>query len=177
LTGGVHRGSTAADKSGRIEKGAQMRTGKRHLTHITVLVLASLALVPAAQASGSSPDDRALPRAATGTVTSSKVGPDDRAYARDSSNSSAARIVSPDDRALVRRNWAPSQARIVSPDDRAVPRAVAQPGVLQVTSLIEAHGFDWGDAMIGGAFGLALAMLGLGGIALIMRRRTILRTA
>jgi hypothetical protein len=154
-----------------------MRTGKRHLIRVTVLVLASLAIAPAAQASGTSPDDRALPRAATATLVPTSISPDDRAYARDSSASSATRIVSPDDRAYARGNWAPPQARIVSPDDRAVPRAVPEPRVLQVTSPIQAHGFDWGDAFIGGTFGLALAMLGAGGVALVMRRRTFLRTA
>jgi hypothetical protein len=154
-----------------------MRTGKRHLIHTAALVLASLALVPAAQASGTSPDDRALPRATTGTLAPTNVSPDDRAYARDSSISSATRIVSPDDRAFVRGNWAPPPTLIVSPDDRALPRAVPKPTVIHAPISIQPHGFDWGDALIGGTFGLALAMLGVGGIALIMRRRTILRTA
>jgi hypothetical protein len=152
-----------------------MRTGTRQLIRVTVLVLASLTIAPAAQASGTSPDDRTLPRATTATLAN--ITPDDRAYARDSAALSATSVVSPDDRGYARGNWAPPQARIVSPDDRAVPRAVPQPRVLQVTSLIPAHGFDWGDAMIGGTFGLALAMLGAGGVALVMRRRTSLRTA
>jgi hypothetical protein len=152
-----------------------MRTGKRHLIRVAVIVLASLAIVPAAQASGTSPDDRALPRG-TESQVATNVSPDDRAYPRDSSVSAATRIVGPDDRGYVRGNWQPPPTVIVSPDDRAFPRATPEPRMIQVTGSIQTHGFDWGDALIGGTFGLALAMLGAGGVALLMRRRSVLRT-
>jgi|SRR5262245_7837476 len=153
-----------------------MRTGKRHLIRVAATVLASLAIIPAAQASGTSPDDRALPRG-TGTPVATNVSPDDRAYARDSSVSAATRVVGPDDRAYVRGNWEPPPTVIASPDDRAFPRATPEPRLIQVTGSIETHGFDWGDALIGGTFGLALAMLGAGAVALLMRRRVHLHTA
>jgi hypothetical protein len=43
---------------------------------------------------------------------------------------------------------------------------------------VQPRGFAWGDAMIGGSFGLALALLGAGAVAFALHhRRGVLRTA
>jgi hypothetical protein len=51
----------------------------------------------------------------------------------------------------------------------AAPRP-ARPST-EVIRLEERHGFDWGDAAIGAAGGLGLAMLALGGGLVITTRR------
>jgi hypothetical protein len=152
-----------------------MRTGNRHLIRVTVLVLAFLTIAPAAQASGTSPDDRALLRATTPTLEPANISPDDRAFNR--SVSSATTIVSPDDRAYARGNWEPLPTVTASPDDRAFARATPEPRMIQAAGSIQAHGFDWGDGLIGGTFGLVLAMVGAGSVVLVMRRRSSLHTA
>jgi hypothetical protein len=154
-----------------------MRTGTPHLIRLVLFILAALAVVPAAHAGGTPPDDRAFYRGTTADLDPANVSPDDRAYARDGSVSSTTRIVSPDDRSLGRDASVSSPTRIVSPDDRAFSRAVPEPRVLQAPTSIQPHGFDWGDALIGGTFGLVLAMLGAGGVALLMRHRTVPRAA
>jgi hypothetical protein len=51
---------------------------------------------------------------------------------------------------------------------RASTTASAPQAVVRITT--PPHGFDWGDAGIGAAGGLALAMLGVGGVLVISQR-------
>ena len=137
-----------------------MRTGKHTLTRIIVIALAGLAIgVPTAQASGQSPDSRPYYRGTDPALAPKSPSPDDRAFSRAIPVSSKTIIVSPDDRAFVRST--PVQPR-------ALPASVSvQPG-----------GFDWGDALIGGTFGLIVALLGAGAVAIALHhRRGVLRTA
>jgi hypothetical protein len=137
-----------------------MRTGKHHLTRFIVVVLAGLAIgVATAQASGQSPDSRP--------------------YYRGTDPALAPRSLSPDDRAFSRAIPVSSKTIIVSPDDRAFARSTpVQPRALPASVSVQPRGFDWGDALIGGTFGLVLALLGAGAVAIALHhRRGVLRTA
>jgi len=136
-----------------------MRTGKHTLTRITVVALAGLAIgIPSAQASGQSPDSRPYYRGTDPALAPKSPSPDDRAFSRAIPVSSKTIIVSPDDRSFARST--PVQ-----------PRAL-----LSVS--VQPRGFDWGDALIGGTFGLIVALLGAGAVAIALHhRRGVLRTA
>jgi hypothetical protein len=141
-----------------------MRTGKHHLFRLIVVAGAVLAAaVPTAQAAG--PDDRALYRGGSAALAPASVTPDDRPYYRGSTGTLAAKSVvaakslGPDDRAFAR-------SRGVEP--RTVPAAIA----------VSPSRFDWEDALVGGTFGLAMAVLGAGAFLIAVRhRRSGLRTA
>lgn len=60
-------------------------------------------------------------------------------------------------------------AKPVGPDPSGASFTIPQTPVVRVTT--PASGFDWGDAGIGAAGGLALAMLGLGGGLVISNHR------
>jgi hypothetical protein len=64
---------------------------------------------------------------------------------------------------------ATATARPVGPDPIGASYTIPQTPVVLITS--PARGFDWGDAGIGAAGGLAVAMLGLGGGLVISRQR------
>lgn len=134
-----------------------MRNGKH--THISLILvaLAGLAIaVPAAQATGQPQDSRPIYRG---------IGP--------------APTLSPDDRALNRAIPVASNTQIGGPDDRKFDRSTpVQPKALPTTVSSQPHGFAWGDALIGGTFGLVLALLGAGAVAMgLHRRRGVLRPA
>jgi hypothetical protein len=137
-----------------------MRTGKHHLIRIIVVALAGLAIgIPTAQASGQSPDSRPYYRGTDPALAPKSPSPDDRAFSRAIPVSSKTIIVSPDDRSFVRST--PVQPR-------ALPASVS----------VQPRGFDWGDALIGGTFGLIVALLGAGAVAIALHhRRGVLRTA
>ncbi|HEV3480037.1 MAG TPA: hypothetical protein VG144_11395 [Gaiellaceae bacterium] len=84
------------------------------------------------------------------------------------------------DPSLGRRVYPGSSVRVAgtsfSPDDRPFPRSVGnlEPRTIPLAA-IASRGFDWVDGAIGGAFGLALALLGTG--AAIAYRRSTLSTA
>ena len=134
-----------------------MRYGKHTFMRLAITVLAGLVVVPAAYGTGTSPDDRAVYRGSTADLAPASVSPDDRAYSRGVLAGSLNNIASPDDRAFA----------------RAIPVSTSVPIVASAES-----GFDWRDAMIGGTFGLMVALLGLGAVAIGLRlRRSALRTA
>jgi hypothetical protein len=137
-----------------------MRTGKHTLTRIIVVALAGLAIgIPTAQASGQSPDSRPYYRGTDPALAPKSPSPDDRAFSRGIPVSSKTIIVSPDDRAFV----------------RSTP---VQPRTLLASVSVQPRGFDWGDALIGGTFGLIVALLGAGAVAITLHhRRDVLRTA
>ena len=137
-----------------------MRTGKHTLTRIIVVALAGLAVgIPTAQASGQSPDSRPYYRGTDPALAPKSSSPDDRAFSRAIPVSSKTIIVSPDDRAFVRST-------------------TAQPRALPALVSVQPRGFDWGDALIGGTFGLIVALLGAGAVAIALHhRRGVLRTA
>lgn len=64
---------------------------------------------------------------------------------------------------------ATATAKPVGPDPSGASFAIPQTPVVRITT--PASGFDWGDAGIGAAGGLGLAMLGLGGGLVISQRR------
>lgn len=134
-----------------------MRNGKHTLTRILVVGLAGLAIgVPVAQASGQPQDSRPVYR---GMGAAPMVSPDDRSFDRAIPVASKTIIGSPDDRNF---SWA------THVEPKAVPIAVST----------QPRGFDWGDALIGGTFGLLLALLGAGAVAFTLHhRRGVLRTA
>jgi hypothetical protein len=60
-------------------------------------------------------------------------------------------------------------AKPVGPDPSGASYTIPQTPIVRITT--PARGFDWGDAGIGAAGGLALAMLGVGGGLLITHQR------
>jgi hypothetical protein len=64
---------------------------------------------------------------------------------------------------------AAASAKPVGPDPSGASFAMPQTPVVRITT--PASGFDWGDAGIGAARGLALAMLGVGGGLVISHHR------
>jgi hypothetical protein len=64
---------------------------------------------------------------------------------------------------------AAAAGRPVGPDPSVASYATPQSPVVRITT--PASGFDWGDAGIGAAGGLALAMLGVGGGLVISHHR------
>ena len=137
-----------------------MRNGKHTLTRIVVVGLAGLAVgVPTAQASGQPQDSRPVYRGSGPAPAPTTLGPDDRGFSR-------AIPVS-------------SKTIILSPDDRSFSRSAASvPTALPATVSVQPRGFAWGDALIGGTFGLILALLGTGAVAIALHhRRGVLRTA
>lgn len=120
--------------------------------------------------------------AAVAAPAGQAIGPDDRAYFRGASPALAPGSVHPDDRLFYRGAASDASAPAsLSPDDRAFARNLGKigPSTLEpVTVAVEvpSSGFDWTDAAIGGTFGLAVALLGIGAI-LITRRRGTLRPA
>jgi hypothetical protein len=135
-----------------------MRIGKRHLFVLVTIAFATLAAgLPAAQAAG--PDDRALARGTSAAVAPATISPDDRGSYRGASTTLAPKTLGPDDRAFAR------SAPGIEP--RTVPAAVT----------VSPSGFNWDDAIIGGALGLAVA-LGAGAVLISFRhRRSVLETA
>ena len=157
-----------------------MRTGKHTLTRIVVVALAGLAIgIPTAQATGQPPDSRAYYRGTDPALAPKSPSPDDRTFNRAIPVSSKTIIVSPDDRTFNRAIPVSSKTIIVSPDDRAFARSTpVEPRALPASVSVQPRGFDWGDALIGGSFGLALALLGAGAVAIgLHHRRNVLRTA
>ena len=134
-----------------------MGTSNRLLVRSLAAALAAAAVgAPVVQAAG--PDDRPYYRGST-PVTVSSPSPDDRAFYRGGSELLAPSSMSPDDRPFARSSGeiAPARARVA---------VVERPG-----------GFDWGDALMAGSLGLALALLGSGAILIAYRRRSSLGTA
>jgi hypothetical protein len=133
-----------------------MRTGNRHLFRLIAMAFVALAAaVPAAQAAGSSPDDRAVSRSTSAALAPATISPDDRGYYRGASATS------------------------VSPDDRAFARSVPgiEPRTIPVMVVTPQGGFDWTDAIVGATLGLGLALLGAGAVLIGVRHRSSLKTA
>ena len=64
---------------------------------------------------------------------------------------------------------ATAAAKPVGPDPAGASFTIPQAPVVRITT--PASGFDWGDAGIGAAGGVALAILGLGGVLVISDHR------
>jgi hypothetical protein len=64
---------------------------------------------------------------------------------------------------------AAASARPIGPDP--VPWTASQPTPIVRVITTPSSGFDWGDAGIGAAGGLAIAMLGVGGTLVLSQRR------
>ena len=121
----------------------------------TIAVVAALAILPVAQARFG--DDMTAPRGSAGASGTGYVIP---AGSND---------------AIV--NYAdPVASSGVRPDDRAGARG---PGSVPVHSAAAAttDGFDWVDALVGGAGGIATALLLVGGALLLLTQRNKTRTA
>jgi hypothetical protein len=117
--------------------------------------------------------------AAVAAPTGQAVGPDDRADYRGTSPALAPGSTSPDDRAFYRGSSDSLAPAALSPDDRAFSRSVReiQPASVPAAAAAAPRGFDWGDALIGGTFGVAFALLGTGAILIAHRRRSTLTAA
>ena len=157
-----------------------MRTGKQTLISTVVVAVAGLAIgIPTAFASGQSPDSRPFYRGTDPALAPKSPSPDDRSFNRAIPVSSNTIVASPDDRAFSRAIPVSSHTIVGSPDDRAFARSTpVQPTALAAPVSVESRGFAWGDALIGGTFGLVLALLGAGAVAIALHhRRGVLRTA
>jgi hypothetical protein len=89
-----------------------------------------------------------------------------------------AQATRPDDRAGTRGPGVVAAATLsptLRPDDRAGVRGAGPSGVIAVQTV--SAGFHWGDAAIGGAFGLGLALLATGAAFVSLRRRSSPRPA
>ena len=144
-----------------------MRTGKLNLTRtILVVGLAGLAIgLPTAQASGQSPDSRPYYRGTDPALAPKSPSPDDRSFSRAIPVSFLASSIRTDAASSVPITDARHRALL---NHRALPASVS----------VQPRGFDWGDALIGGTFGLIVALLGAGAVAIgLHHRRNVLRTA
>ena len=158
----------------------EMTPRKRNIPFLIVLGLTAGALIiPSAQAGG--PDDRPFYRGASPAAMPGRMSQDDRSFNRGTPQSSTAVSRSPDDRSYDRGSTAdllvakvPSSS--ITPDDRSFARHTVAATSSPVAVSLPADSFDWHDAVIGGAFAMALALLGLGAL-LIAQRRRMLRPA
>jgi hypothetical protein len=135
-----------------------MRTGSNHVIRVLTLALAALAIAaPVAAAAGQPPDSRPYYRGSEAALAPPSTSPDDRAYSR----------------------WAVTPNKIVSPDDRAFARSTPVDTIaLAAAPSVRQPGFDWGDALIGGMFGLLVAVLAAAAATVGLRhRRSVLETA
>jgi hypothetical protein len=101
--------------------------------------------------------DPSLGRRVGGAAESKATGPDDRPFYRGTPE-----VLAPTS---------------LSPDDRPVSRSVDDTQPSQAPVEVRSRGFDWEDGVIGGAFGLAVALLGIGAILIAHRSRSTLRAA
>jgi hypothetical protein len=115
-----------------------------HRIGTTAVLILSLAAAgaPAASAAGYSRQDKAIVPA---------------------TNQTSAAVYSRQDKSIV-------PATSPSTPAGSTAKVSAPPAVVRVQA--PANGFDWGDAGIGAAGGLALSMIGLGGALAVSQRRT-----
>lgn len=136
-----------------------MRTHRRHILRWLAVAFAAAAVAaPTALADPRSLDD---------------IDPSLAAAVRQAEAGS----LSPDDRPFYRGPSDTAAPASLSPDDRPFARSAGELELASVPVGFRARGFDWGDAVIGGAFGLVSALLGTGAILIAHRRRGMLRTA
>jgi hypothetical protein len=116
----------------------------------------------------------ALVAAATVVPAAHATGPDDRAAYRGNPLVAPA-TQGPDDRALYRG----TEEISLSVDDRPFARNAApiDPGSQTIEVISSPSGFDWSDAAVGGTFGLVVALVGIGAILIVQRRRHTLTPA
>jgi hypothetical protein len=164
-----------------------MHIRTRHLrTWIAASLAAAAVAVPAAQAT---PPPTEIPYLSQGQgVTPADLGiatgtsPDDRAVAR-TEPAAEATPAGPEIPYLSQgQGVTPADLGIAtgtSPDDRPFARVVprTERGIVPVEALASSHGFDWGDATIGGTFGLVLALVVAGAFLIGNQRRRSLRSA
>ena len=165
VTAGAHRGLTAADKERSRSEGSKKCAPASSICTILVVGLAGLAIgIPTAQASGQSPDSRPYYRGTDPALAPKSPSPDDRAFSRAIPVSSYVEL----------RTDAASSVPITDARHSALLSHRALPASVSV----QPRGFDLGDALIGGTFGLILALLGAGAVAIgLHHRRDVLRTA
>jgi hypothetical protein len=135
-----------------------MRARKRHILRwIAVAFAATAVTAPAAQAVG--PDDRAFSRQSPVDVWNHDLRTGEQPAEIPYLSHGVG--VGEDDLGLT-----------MHPDSRPFARSVGDisPSVSPV-AVVQARGFDWGDAVIGGIFGVGFALLGAGAILTAHRRR------
>lgn len=158
-------------------KAHEMTPCKRNIPFLIVLVLTAGALIiPSAQAGG--PDDRPFYRGTSPAAAPGSMSQDDRSFNRGTPQSSTSVSTSPDDRSYYRGGTAdlavanvPSSS--ITPDDRSFTRQTVGATLSPVAVSVPSDSFDWHDAVIGGAFVMALALLGFGALLVAQRRRTL----
>jgi hypothetical protein len=155
----------------------EMTPRKRNIPFLIVLALTAGALIiPSAQAGG--PDDRPLYRGTWPAAVPGSMSQDDRSFNRGTPQSSTSVSTSPDDRSYYRGGTAGlSVAKVpsssITPDDRSFTRHAVGATSSPVAVSIPSDSFDWYDAVVGGAFAMVLALLGLGALLIAQRRRTL----
>jgi hypothetical protein len=139
----------------------------RVLGRIAIAFAVAAVAAPAAQAGG--PDDRQAYRGTSPALTSSS--PDDRGNYRGTSPALTSSSTSPDDRGNYRGSSNTLAPTGLGPDDRAFARSVRGIELASAPVDVRPDGFDW-KYVVGGTFGLALALFGLGAMVLAQRRRS-----
>jgi hypothetical protein len=149
---------TTTPRRVRLRRKLKVHTRNRHMFRWVAVAFAAAAVAaPAGLAVG--PDDRPDYRGMSPVLAPGSGSPDDRVFFRGSSDSLA--------------------PAALSADDRSFSRSVGEiePASAPVEVVASPHGFDWGNAVIGGTFGVALALLGTGATLIARRRRDAPRTA
>jgi hypothetical protein len=153
-------------------KGDRMNTRKGLVG--TIAVAAALVILPVAQARHG--DDQTTLHRSVGASGTGYVVPagSNEAIVNDAGRATS-NGVRPDDRAGL-RGVGEVVVPVTRPDDRA---GVRGPGPVPVHSAVAAttDGFDWVDALVGGAGGVATALLVMGGALLLLTQRNKTRTA
>jgi hypothetical protein len=94
--------------------------------------------------------------------TAARPNPDEQIVTGATANRTSARIYSRQDKSIV-------SATSPSTTAGSIAKASAAPSAVRVQA--PATGFDWGDAGIGAASGLALSLIGLGGALVVSQHR------
>jgi hypothetical protein len=135
-----------------------MTTTHRISTGVVLALALAAASAPGASARPVGPDAATAANGQSSTAV--RPNPDQQTGTGATANRTSAAVYSRQDKSIVPSTAPSTTARVA--------QASAAPPVVRLQA--PASGFDWGDAGIGAAGGLALSMLGLGGALLISQR-------
>ena len=134
-----------------------------HRLGTTAVLILSLAAASAPAASSQPIGGYTANPTSGQSVTAARPNPDEQTVTGPAVNPTPATVYSPQDK---------SSMPATSPSTTAAStaRVSAAPPVVRVQA--PANGFDWGDAGIGAAGGLALSLIGVGGALAVSHHRT-----